>query len=60
MNNDIVTVVCYGTERQMIRENAIKEFLRAMMCCEGSERDRYTNIYLSLMSGETYCTDEEF
>ena len=32
----------------------------AMMGSDGSERDRYTNIYIKLQMGMTYCTDEEF
>lgn len=31
-----------------------------MMGSDGSERERYTNIYIKLQMGLTYCTDEEF
>ena len=34
-------------------------YLEGMACCDGSERDRYTNIYLDLAAGEEHCTDED-
>lgn len=56
--NDIVVVKCYGTEKKYKRKDAIKEFRYAIDCCEGAERERYVNILLQLMDGETYCSDE--
>jgi hypothetical protein len=29
------------------------------MSSEGSERDRYTGIYIQLQNGLNYCTDKE-
>ena len=57
---DSVKVTCYGTTKVWDnREDAIKEFHEGMMCCEGSERERYTNIYLQLIDGCTECSDVE-
>ena len=55
-----VICVCYGHEHKF---NSTKEakafFLDCMMGSEGSERERYTNIYCQLEEGQTYCTDME-
>lgn len=55
--NDIVTIRCYGKEQKMSREDAKKFYLTCMACSEGSERERYTNVYLDLEDGLDYCTD---
>ena len=58
--NDSVTVICYGKKQVWdSRQNAVEFYLEGMMCCEGAERDRYTNIYLDLISGKSVCTDED-
>lgn len=58
---DIVKVTCYGTTKEYERKEAIKRFLEGMMCSEGSERERYTNIYLGLLQGLKEVSDgEEF
>ena len=55
---DSVKVTCYGeTKIWDSREDAIKHFLEGMTCCEGCERERYTNIYLQLIDGCTECAD---
>ena len=54
---DMVTITCYGREETLPRSAAIKKYKEGMMCCEGSERERYTNIYLQLIEGQTKCTD---
>lgn len=55
-----VTTVCYGDETVWeSRKKAEAYFLELMSSSEGSERDRYTTIYLKLKSGITVCTDEE-
>ena len=55
---DSVKITCYGvTKVGKNRQDAIKEFLEGMLCCEGAERDRYTNIYLQLTSGCKECVD---
>lgn len=58
---DAVKITCYGqTKVWDDRQEAIKEFLEGMACCEGSERDRYTNIYLQLIEGCTECEDTKY
>lgn len=56
---DIVTIICYGKETKMEREEAKALYLEGMMCCEGSEQERYANIYAELMAGFSVCTDGE-
>lgn len=54
-----VKTVCYGkTDEWCSREEAEQFFLRAMASSEGSERNRYTNIYTQLKMGKEVCTDE--
>lgn len=55
---DAVKVTCYGKTEVMEREDALKEFFEGMMCCEGSERERYTNIYCQLVEGLNEVYDE--
>lgn len=56
-----ITTVCYGKENTWVTKEAAEQFfLQAMMGSDGSERDRYTYIYIKLQMGMTYCTDEEF
>lgn len=58
---DKITTVCYGKEETWKTKEAAEQFfLQTMMGSDGSERDRYTNIYIKLQTGMTYCTDEEF
>ena len=53
-----VQVICYGQrETWRSRQEAKKFYFEAMVCCEGSERDRYTNIYIDLEDGKTLCSD---
>lgn len=55
-----VTVYCNGKEEQWEdRTEAERFYLEAMTSCEGSERDRYTNIYLAIKCGDKICRDEE-
>lgn len=55
--DDEVTVTCYGVTEKMSRRNAIKKYAEGMACCEGSERDRYADIYMQLMAGYYDCHD---
>ena len=56
---DSVTVITYGQKQIWdSRAEAIAFYLEGMANCEGAERDRYTNIYLALISGEKVCKDE--
>ena len=55
---DTVTVITYGQKQIWdSRAEAIAFYLEGMMNCEGAERDRYTNIYLALISGASVCSD---
>ena len=55
---DSVTTVCYGEEKVWdSRKEAADFFLVGIAATEGSECERYTNIYVKLISGEKYCTD---
>lgn len=56
---DAVTVITYGQKQIWdSRKDAIAFYLEGMAYCEGAERDRYTNIYLDLISGAKVCRDE--
>ena len=55
------TITCYGktkTYPESKRKAMAQEFMTAMAACEGSEQERYTNIYLDLARGAKVCTDE--
>ncbi len=57
---ETIRTVCYDTEDiWKSRYQAKQFFLRAMAACEGSEKERYTNIYMKLMMGMTDCDDSE-
>ena len=56
---DTVTTVCYGQEQVWdSRKEAADFFLEGIAAAEGSECERYINIYVKLISGKKYCTDE--
>ena len=56
---DTVTTVCYGEKEVWdSREEAVNFFLRAIAGSEGSECERYKNIYIMLITGEKICADE--
>lgn len=55
--NDIVTIHCYGNTERLPRQKAIMKYFAGMCNSEGSERDRYTNIYIALINGEKECYD---
>ena len=55
-----IITVCYGYRQEWTsRKDAELYFLEGMMNSDGSERERYTEIYLKLLAGETICTDNE-
>ena len=57
---ETVRTVCYGAEDiWRNREQARQFFLKAMASAGGSEKERYTNIYVKLMIGMTDCDDSE-
>ena len=56
-----ITTVCYGKKDEWnSRKEAEAFFLEDMMGSDGSERDRYTNIYIKLQMGMDFCTDDEY
>lgn len=55
-----ITTICYGKKDTWeSREEAKAFFLQAMAGSEGSEQQRYTNIYIQLCMGMNECSDEE-
>lgn len=55
-----IVTVCYGQRQEWAsRKNAELYFLEGMMNSNGSEKERYTAIYLKLLSGMEICTDDE-
>jgi len=46
-----VKVTCYNKTETMTRGEAIDKFYEGMLCCEGSEGERYTSIYCQLLEG---------
>lgn len=59
MPPDEVTTICYGKEEKWeSRDKAMDFFLRVMAGSEGSEHERYSNIYVQLSMGEKICRDE--
>ena len=55
-----IQITCYGkTETWTDREKAKAFYLEGIMNSEGSERDRYTDIYTQLCEGFSKCSDEE-
>lgn len=56
------TITSYGKTKEYPesqRKKMIKEFETAMLCCDGSEAERYRNIYGDLVAGEKECMDIE-
>lgn len=54
-----VYTTCYGQrDRWPSKEKAIAYFKEAAACSDGCERERYTNIVMKLMDGETDVDDQ--
>ena len=56
------TITCYGeTKESLINYVCIllMDLETAMLCCDGSEAERYRNIYGDLIAGEKECMDTE-
>lgn len=56
------SITCYGktkTYKESQRKKMTKEYETAMLCCDGSEAERYSNIYQDLIAGEKECMDTE-
>ena len=55
---DKVITICYGRKEEWAnRQDAINEFMAAICGSDGSEQQRYINIYTKLMAGCRICTD---
>lgn len=60
MKKEKIKITCYGeTEIWEDRAKAMAFYFGGMCECDGSERERYTNIYCQLMEGKTEISDEE-
>lgn len=60
MKKEKIKITCYGkTEVWTDRAKAMDFYLEGMCACQGSEAERYTNIYCQLMDGKTEVSDEE-
>ena len=55
---DLVEITCYGKTETMERQAAIDLYREGVIACEGSERERYTNILMELELGYKKCSDE--
>ena len=57
------TITCYGKTKsypESQRKAMMDFYYEGMVCCDGSERERYTNIYIDLSEGREHCSDESF
>ena len=55
------TITCYRKTKsypESKRKEMMDYYLEGMMCCDGSERERYSRIYADLASGASHCFDE--
>ena len=60
LSKDSITTVCYGEVREWDeRAEARNNFLEAMMNSDGSERERYSNVYFKIIRGLDCCTDSD-
>ena len=54
-----VKTICYGEEQVWeSRRAAMDYFFDAMMGSDGSEKQRYTNVYTKLLMGWEVCSDD--
>lgn len=53
-----VSVKCYRKVEKMTRGKALKTFYEGMICCDGSEGERYSKIFSQLLAGEKFVSDE--
>lgn len=54
---EMVKVTCYNETTMYTRKAALIFFRRGMACSEGAEHERYEQIFLQLLDGETVCND---
>lgn len=61
MKEKTFTITLYGTTEtypESERKKMMEQMLEGMVCCEGCERDRYTNVYIDLLDGCEHAHDE--
>lgn len=58
IENDPVTVTCYGRTSKLKRLDAIALYTDSAYCSEGAEFIRYAHVLLDLYSGRKDATDE--
>lgn len=58
--SETVEITCYNKTERRTRRDALRFYFEGMMACEGSERERYTNIYCQLRQGSMKCVDTEY
>ena len=57
---DSVVTICYGKREVWdSREEAARSFLKAMAATEGSESQRYANVYTKILMGLPVCDEED-
>lgn len=56
--SDPVKVTCYGQTKVWERKDALDFFLEGAWQCDGSEAERYFNIYYQLLHGAKEAVDE--
>lgn len=58
---DSVITICYHKKQVWINRQDAIDFFHCGMCnSEGSEKERYTNIYTQLLTGKNVCRDTNF
>ncbi len=55
---DTVKINCYGKEKVMTREDALKFYQGCIRASEGSERERYVNVVVGLEDGKNVIFDD--
>lgn len=54
-----IVIKCYNNyDLCKDRQKALKFYREAAWCCDGCEKERYTNIYMLLEEGYNYVTDD--
>ena len=58
-NSDEIKVYCYTKEPEIFtnRRDAIRKYKEGILCSEGSEKERYTNVLMDLLDGFNICWD---
>ena len=52
-----VSIECYGEVETMTREQALDKYRMCIDYSDGSEKERYVNIFLQLLDGYRICYD---